>query len=32
LALASGSISSMHADFMNGWKQRGFESKVDRLN
>ena len=32
LALASGSISSMHADFMNGWKQRGFENKVDRLN
>ncbi|MFM2310358.1 MAG: hypothetical protein RLY87_2480 [Chloroflexota bacterium] len=32
LTLASGSIYSMHADFMNGWKQRGFESKVARLN
>lgn len=32
LTLASGSIYSMHADFMNGWKQRGFETKVTRLN
>jgi hypothetical protein len=33
LALASGSIFSLHADFMNGWNQRGFERQVaQRLN
>jgi hypothetical protein len=28
LALASGSIFSLHADFMNGWNQRAFERQV----
>ncbi len=28
LALASGSIYSMHADFMNGWNQRAFVNQV----
>ena len=28
LAMSSGSIYSLHADFMNGWNQRGFERQV----
>ena len=28
LAMSSGSIFSLHADFMNGWNQRGFERQV----
>lgn len=32
LSLASGSLFSLHADFMNGWRQRGFDEKVKRLN
>ncbi len=28
LAMSSGSIYSLHADFMNGWNQRGFEGQV----
>jgi hypothetical protein len=33
LAMSSGSIFSLHADFMNGWNQRGFERQVaQRLN
>jgi hypothetical protein len=28
LAMSSGSIYSLHADFMNGWNQRGFERQM----